>query len=278
MLNIRKDGKHTMEQIIKEHRTTYVYYQGIPLQTWWYSQKKLWFSHCEMNIHDFTFNGNHTDSENTIIENYVIWWDQILRHPIDHPDTHRRESMYPYVFIFAKELYDKVDEIASIFMLLAIRHSKSVTHKQFVCDHVRQRITEKYEKNEEVGNIWFRFWKASLEDLMKHNTNVLEYIHMNPVHSKEQDSVDSLSKTHIYTEFCSQMKNETSIPSLTISLSGGVDSMVLAYCADVSEQYFSYSSPHSIQQSKRERRRSCFLEIMDRTNHSELCILCSVHY
>lgn len=274
-----------MEELIKEHRSTYVYYKDIPLQTWWYSQKKLWFSHCDMNIDNFVFKENYTDSASTIGENYVIWWDQIMRHPIDHPDQQKRESMYPSVYMIANELYDKVDETAQIFMLLAIRHSKNLSHKKFVCDRVREMITDKFDRNKEVSNVWFRFWKASLEDLMKSNTNVLNYINVNSYNTTEhsstydticdkmnqevfvpttwfqsfKSSLDDLMKrksnvleyihanpsvhsntpvhecyTKVYVEFCKQMEKNSilDIPALTISLSGGVDSMVLAYCAD----------------------------------------------
>lgn len=232
----------SMEDLASQHRKSYVYYQGIPLQTWWYSQKKLWFSHCDMNIEDFEKKENTTDSAQTICENFVIWWDQILRHPIDHPDTITREQRYVDVFIIAKELYDKMDnEIAQIFMLLAIRHSNNVNHKKFVCDYVRDRITNNLDEKKPISSIWFRFWKASLEDYMNLNVNVLTYtncksIHDDPVSlpttytSAPIDIPDYLTQP-VYLEFCEQMKHVKPIPVLTVSLSGGVDSMVLAYCA-----------------------------------------------
>lgn len=231
-----------MEDLASKHRAYYVYYRGIPLQTWWYSQKTLWFSHCDMNIEDFERKENTTDSAETICENFVIWWDQIMRHPIDHFDTYKREIMFPDVFIIAKELYDKVEnEIAQIFMLLAIRHSNNVNHKKFVCDYVRERITNTLDENKPISNLWFRFWKASLEDYMKLNVNVVTYTKCtsstsNPVSLPAYNPPDSVDVPDyltqpVYLEFCEQMKHLHTIPVLTVSLSGGVDSMVLAYCA-----------------------------------------------
>lgn len=223
-----------MNELAVSHRKSYVYFRGIPLHTWWYSQKKLWFSHCELNIDDFEIKENTTDSDLHVCENFVIWWDQILRHPIDHPDTHKREQMFLDVFTIAKQIYDKVDnEIAQIFMLLAIRHSNHIMHKKFVCEVVRERIADTLDKNQPISTIWFRFWKASLQDYMSLNTNVCTYTPCNTASHVVTlwKEVPEYINHPLYTEFCTQMNKVARPPLLTVSLSGGVDSMVLAYCA-----------------------------------------------
>lgn len=251
-----------------------------PVHEWWYSQKQDWFSHCTMNHDDFHIQ-IVTPREiplDTIHENWVIWWDQIMRHPF-HPSSDStvptnttRTEMYPLILELARHLVPIVSrEEAKIFMLLAIRHDNAVKSKQFVVDYMREWIGSMLDQNKTPSSLLYRFFHASLKDLMKLNHDVIDIaLSTQEIESQtymertsqitrlstkysilETDHETDKLSPHVYNDdlvsTVYQIMNKLDPPSICVSLSGGVDSMVLATCV----AYW----------AKLQKRSCCFLHI-----------------
>lgn len=241
-----------------EYTTFYNYYMhvasNLPVHRWWYTQSKDWFSHRIMDMDEFQIQ-SVTSKEvplDQIHENWVIWWDQIMRHPFHSPITAfednqqtARTKMYPLIYELAKHLLPILQqEEAKIFMLLAIRHDNRVYSKRYVVEYMREWIEEQINLNHQPSSLQYRFFHASLKDLMKINLDVLDIQLPTP----ETDTCLSTKYSILASRYCNdrydrscyrdsfysafeKVMNQLNPPSVCVSLSGGVDSMVLATCA-----------------------------------------------
>ena len=246
----------------------YKKYDDIPVNKWW-SQKKqcdIWFSHKEFDENDFYVKWvsyteeTYLDEVQNIKMNWIIWGDQILRHPFKNIDQHilsrHRVLIYDELYKMSKELLTRRHEVSLIqhtehnhdedatnlvFTLLVIRHDKHIKSKKFVIDYIKNQITSLLDMACSVPSLYYRFLYTSLKDYMSCLT--LEHLKCNCIRIDYNDIleynpdiilnidkyVDKIVNTDVYKTFCKVLHGRND--KLTVSLSGGVDSMVLSLCA-----------------------------------------------
>lgn len=231
-----------------------VYCDGIPIHIWWYTQKHRWFSQCTFSSEMFQI--RHMDDVHNI-DNYdykeamVIWWDQLMRHPFDDIDTTEQvvqrtrhaEVIREY---YAKTLIDAHDkgirrfshEEGHIFCLLCLRHEQTYDAKRYVVSYVRDKLAKELDASMTPSSLWFRFFEASLRDAMDDyglplpanvtaDTMPSWSVSILDPAGPSDAMVHGIDASDIYST-CVPFLQEHD--GFCVSLSGGVDSMVLASC------------------------------------------------
>ena len=213
----------------------------------WEMNKDMWFSHEEM----FEFPMINTMYENNININMsiILHYDQIYR----HPNKRMYEPNKKYAFSFATTIalkmlhskdFSKMKDWEKVFTLLALRHNKSLKMKTLVL-----KKTYTLLEDEPTNSLYLRFLNATIMDIhnFKQSFGYSDYKEGKDIDMMEisetilerpQLKETILSRTHqkypIYLE--EKLKNaykETILKIDTnkyaVSISGGVDSMVLSY-------------------------------------------------
>lgn len=245
--------------------------KDIPIHEWWCLKEnsKLWFSHKEFDADDFYVKWMLvTECKTNIKLNWIIWGDQILRHPFKNISSevisNHRYTLYEELYSLSKSLLlqkeKRLSDIELVFTLLVIRHDKKIQSKKFVIDYIKNRIIYLLDLQQCVPSVYYRFLNTSLKDYMSCLTiNDLKYnrIHLrldyndilefNPeiMEELDLDKINKLKDTDIYKAFSSVLDNCYTVvkrhDKLTVSISGGVDSMVLSLCA------YTYGIEHKLQ-------------------------------
>ena len=208
------------------------------ISTTWIKNKKLWFNSTEETdkkvkmlfdeIKYFNFEPIAQTAEDSIDK--VIFCDQIVRH-IYRNDPEQKQYYHGLAVIEAKKglvkEYDlQLDPIERCFYLLPLRHTFDPEEILFCIDKVQQ-----YLEND-PSPIYENFLKASLKAFRKHYCNYTESYQVN-----WQDLTPILKSSFQRIEFNPNyklvkkvQKNLVDLPEkIIVSLSGGVDSMVLLY-------------------------------------------------
>lgn len=182
----------------------------------------------------------------------IILHDQIPRHIYRNDNTKQIQTHLDDILDFTKTFYiknkyDMKDE-HFCFALLPFRHTNIFDNIMFVIEETKLRIT----KNKH-NMLYKRFLKATLERYIKFNDdtqNILlsnnndnikiinddkqicekEFIKYYPMTFEELNKkiTDKIVPAYI-TEFIDNIKKNTDVNEGTVSLSGGVDSMVMSY-------------------------------------------------
>lgn len=238
--------------------------KDIPVNEWWFSKENsdIWFSHKQLDINDFYVKWiEPSENMSNIKLNWIVWGDQILRHPFKNLDKdvidNHRHSLYEELYNISKQLLQqkekRLDDAELVFTLLVIRHDKNIQSKKFVIDYIKNRIISLLDSHLSVPSIFYRFLNTSLKDYMSCLTILdlkynrigirLDYSDILDFQPEKnlilEDEIDKIKNTNIYKLFCSVLeKSEIQFvlkkhDKLTVSISGGVDSMVLSLCAYV---------------------------------------------
>jgi len=134
---------------------------------------------------------------------------------------------------------------------LVIRHDKNIQSKKFVIDYIKNRIISLLDLKLSVPSLYYRFLNTSLKDYMscltiddlKYNRiplrlDYIDILEFNPDKQLDIDfELDKIKISNVYKNFCFTLEKCDTIikrhDKLTVSISGGVDSMVLSLCAYV---------------------------------------------
>ncbi len=183
----------------------------------------------------------------TIVEwtEYVILYDQVLRHVNRH--THKTythpEDFIPRCFAEYAKYRDEVDDFQFMFMLMPIRHTHKYNFVMFVAREAWSRLEK--TNSPQIK----KFLEATYMRYIKLNDD-MDQLHFQPKRQFNDTIIPILDCKHIpnilnnYDELFPIMKSflehHKIKPSdtITLSVSGGVDSMVCAYLLHRLKQSF----------------------------------------
>ena len=204
--------------------------------SFWKSYKKDWFNHKKLEqfeTYTTKYNGRN------IIQNIsmLIQYDQISRHDkATYKNIYLRFSTFLAFKIIHHTLWNKLPLWVQVFTLLTFRHNKSIKMKE-LC------LTKLLTLRDRTS-LFYRFLKATVLDINRAKINkgflpILKNKTIEPWKKYEKILTFSPTSTKtnkldfkekIYTDFIS-IFSKLSQKGLVISISGGVDSMVLSYVA-----------------------------------------------
>lgn len=211
---------------------------GHPLHEWWIKNKDIWFSKCTFKYNQFTL--EPSKHEHYVKINWILFYDQILRHSIEGLDKNEQESALciqnDFIVNLSKSILPLTHEPEyQIFLMLCIRHQSNLEEKKWVLDEIKNRILYCYEIKVPIPSIYYRFLRATLEDIeeFKVSNNLILYRRQYPRgiefnHILENGTLHDVLPRPTMKQILSIVGF---IPngSITVSLSGGVDSMVLSW-------------------------------------------------
>jgi tRNA(Ile)-lysidine synthetase-like protein len=235
----------------------------VDLKNWWFNNSNIWFNSNKYNDINIANTYEHLIKieydYNIIIENkeygigYIILYDQIIRHI-----TRARNYENTYIFNnfnkllkFVKIFYNKYKNYLFgyefCFVLLPLRHSNIFKKQVFVINETWNKIENL--NNQELIKIYRNYIKASYERISDGNiyltSKILNYNIQDNIEKFINDFKDILDITcHHYNNdtifdfnsanilkiinSCIKLK-ENKIKNFILSISGGVDSMILSY-------------------------------------------------
>lgn len=218
---------------------------GVPLHTWWFKNKDYWFSHCAFGFSRFSL--THTEEDNTTkYLNWILFIDQILRHPIHEISTLEQQRILsefqPEIVKYAKSLLiENLEPEYIVFLLLTIRHQESLEEKIWCLDELKNRIRYHIDIKTAVPSIYYRFLRATLKDIetFKYKYNLCIYNTVYPSYTLQdvETILDRYSskipnvvvRPQIYSQPWFKDVEQLELDSVNVSISGGVDSMVLSW-------------------------------------------------
>jgi tRNA(Ile)-lysidine synthetase-like protein len=239
-------------KIINNYDNTIIYLFDNIIYDNWLNNKKEWFSHNHLNLENTKL--NILIYNNTIQQNFnlLIHYDQISRHPIQNTNLNKiknTKSNINYKFatqmafkIIHNNQFNTLNSIQKMFVLLTIRHNKSLKLKLFVLNKIYNEF-----QNHHVNNIWYRFLRATIIDINNlklelgihtkryHEINNFEKSLNYPLERTERNLTKYFNKTKFTNNFTNKIHSwfKSNIldkyNKIAISISGGVDSMVLSY-------------------------------------------------
>ena len=231
----------------------------IDIVPFWKENKDMWFSHQEVEFFPTT---------NYVYENckeinmaLILQYDQIFRHPCKFI----KDEDKPKAFDFATKLaykmiengqYLEMDDCEKVFTLLTIRHNNTLRHKYEALKLAFDELNNEEDNNK---NLWIRFINASILDIDKLKCNIgftsqiqpskYDYTGLHVIYpqsyletmretfneilekpKKFDDSFDlTKTKTRLENVVEDTIKKLDTYNTFAVSISGGVDSMVLSY-------------------------------------------------
>ncbi len=214
------------------------------LYDFWKSNSNLWFNSTYeddmfltnkyIHLFDNEYNINMTKKEWT---SYIILYDQIIKHVnrcnnnIIQPDNFIENCYTKY-----NEFKDDINEFEFMFMLMPIRHTHKLNHVKFVLNETWEKMSIYPILKKYLIATYERYIKCSsdVDNIIKYeNTGTIfmnnEILDNKCVMSKSTDII--FNNTHtlitIFKDFLEKYKLVNKI--ITVSISGGVDSMVCSY-------------------------------------------------
>jgi tRNA(Ile)-lysidine synthase TilS/MesJ len=197
----------------------------------WKSYKSKWFSHEPINDLDII----HTPYINNTEVNFslLLHYDQIYRHPTErkvYPELALKFSTQIAFRIIHSSQYEELEDWQKIFTLLTIRHNPELTLKRFVLNKIYKELNlynivpNEINPDFKYSSTWLRFLEATIYDIHKH-TPITQEVNrdINP------DIFNHILERKITYYNKSIQKRTYPYDKLAVSLSGGVDSIVLAY-------------------------------------------------
>ena len=220
------------------------------IREFWKDNKQFWFSHS--NIDNWQMEKLIYIDTADVNFRLVLYYDQISRHP-----TTLKKVISISNYTFATQLslhiintnqYSELEDHEKIFTLLALRHNNNLNMKYLVLEKIRRLLIENPEFNKSLLQ---RFLKATILDIDKYKCNNKYFkmeiidkpediylIHASSVidrnlnFSKNNYNLEELYGKFLTTVEKSILDNEYE-NEIAISLSGGVDSMVLSYFMNI---------------------------------------------
>lgn len=215
------------------------------LRDFWKTHKDFWFSHdpiSEWPSHEESY----TPTKNTHIT-LLLQYDQIAR----HPGGMTAETHKPLFFRFATALalrmlhnseYDACDLWEKVFLLLCLRHNTSLVLKHLVITKTLVLLEAATTSTTEDTSLLLRFLNASIWATHEAKRSQGYIPDMTPPPSEPHPSIleDPLPastfldfravESELRTAF-SSLIDRCSDRRIAVSISGGVDSMVVAHSA-----------------------------------------------
>lgn len=218
----------------------------------WESNKDFWFSHKLIQDDEFQFiQTTYNSSDQTILLSLILHYDQLYRHPcsaIKECDKYYAFSFATHIafkIIHNVQLWYEMSSWKKIFTLLVLRHNHSLPLKTFVLKKIYYEIDSMSGGDTQE---WLRFLNATIWDIhtfkqkngyqpIQCHVKPLEY-YMNHfqsiLESKKYIEVDYVNHNTLNllienVERIVSMEEYQSIDVFGVSISGGVDSMVLSY-------------------------------------------------
>jgi tRNA(Ile)-lysidine synthetase-like protein len=217
------------------------------IREFWSSNKDFWFSHAPIDSWPIQ-SVPYTDTKDTNVS-LILHYDQIFR----HPNPHIRASDKTFAFRFATALvlrmihsgqFEEVEEWEQVFLLLCLRHNKSLGLKELAL----KKLTNLIEVRGSTP-LLLRFLQATVLDIHSFKQETQGYPDVSCDFKESEDSEtekriqsilqspvmsEGYTSTKTYDILYKAFKNVTSgikEERIAVSISGGVDSMVAAYIA-----------------------------------------------
>jgi tRNA(Ile)-lysidine synthetase-like protein len=226
--------------LVYEYNEVQVYFLD-NIQSFWRSNSDYWFSHSPISSWK-TYQKNYSNTKNDNIS-FILHYDQIYRHPNPKIKEYNKELAFRFAThiafrIIHSDQYTILEDWEKVFVLLCIRHNKSLRMKELALKKTLQEV----EKSS--SSLWIRFLNATIWDvhMCKHkNGYSAEAIHSDTSSLLTFDSILQspqikqvyCSKEHynqLFKQFEKCMNDSSS--KYAVSISGGVDSMVASYIMD----------------------------------------------
>jgi tRNA(Ile)-lysidine synthetase-like protein len=220
---------------------------------YWENNPNDWFSHKVL-TQNFIEYLTKEEKELETKEDYIsllLQYDQILRHPIED-DLERlkylsnQKEYMEYCLNIANILIEKYWDLLKpwekVFTLLTLRHSENLENKLKSLDMINNEL-----KNDLNNNLYLRFLKATVLELDNYYSKEFStnYVNIENIHnfSNYHELIDKKCKysdnilnykeyVDEYFDFSKQfikiINNALHIDKIAISISGGVDSMLLS--------------------------------------------------
>lgn len=237
--------------------------------SFWKSNKQIWFSHEEVHHFDMIQKKYKNCKYDNVA--LLLHYDQIFRHPSTSIHEKDKVFAYKFATqiafrIIHSDQYQNSDSIEKVFTLLTIRHNKSLLMKMFALKKAFIELNTCNVNNDEevyhekTKNLWLRFIKASIIDIdnFKYNKGYLpinntdDYInnvdkdiwfirlrekYKNIFEEKKliDNSFDKNKHENLFIQCVKNiiMNSDFNIYNVfAVSISGGVDSMILSYIAN----------------------------------------------
>lgn len=214
----------------------------------WSENKAMWFSHESL---PSSFIWSTTRYHNSIHKNIslILQHDQLYRHPYEHITEKMKAISYKFATHLAFRVlhstqYDELQLHEKVFLLLTIRHNKSLKMKEFVLKKVYNEI----ERTTENNNILYRFLSATIWDIHTFKQNTQGYAPENvgdintnidfkdiiePPKRRSNNFSRATENKYFIEKFTENItQHASSYDTIAVSISGGVDSMVCSYIAN----------------------------------------------
>lgn len=216
------------------------------IQSFWKSHPEFWFSHAPISTWP-TYQCMYTNTKDSNVS-LLLHYDQIYRHP--NPLIQEIWKEYAYKFatqiafrILHSDQYESCEDWEKVFVLLCIRHNKSLKMKELSL----YKALKEVEKT--PSSLWLRFLNATIWDVHMYKRDTYGY-HAEPTYKdvsklKTFDSIlesptlhgvakkIDIDDMHLYDELfeCFErcIRECPDATRFAISISGGVDSMVASY-------------------------------------------------
>lgn len=235
----------------------------IELKNWWFNNKSIWFNSSDQTDVEITNKYEHLVDKNydidIIIKNkemsigYIILYDQITRH-IERTKKYSNEytikyldNIIPFVKLFYNNYKNELDGYDFCFSLLPMRHKHDFELQCFVVNESWNKITNVDENNKELINIYINYLKATYErwsvnkkinllnEAKINNYNILNFINDyydildSNCHNYNDDNEDEIKINDLKLKIMKTCENIDKNKKYILSISGGVDSMLVSY-------------------------------------------------
>lgn len=236
-----------------------IYLELVELKDWWFDNPNIWFnSNKSDDIHilnKYEYLTTKLYDENLLLENkeygigYIILFDQIIRH-IARANNYSNEYIQNNllkIIKFVKQFYSKYKNNLEgnyfCFILLPLRHLNKFEEQTYVMNETWKKITNISSISSIDSEKLIAIYKKYLKATYERSTNGITYLYentqfdidINDILDKKCLEYDKYSKEIVEKDnniikklekVCEKLK--VSDKKYILSISGGVDSMILA--------------------------------------------------
>ena len=223
------------------------------LSIFWFSHPELWFnstsSDDELITKKFSslINNNpdirsiiYRSDKDELLQN-ILLYDQIIRHVFrGNPEKIKELSQFSLelsLYILDRNLDNLYLPQEKCFILMPLRHTFDLKLLEIVLDKIKEY------REEQDSPYYIRFYKATILSLSKVKTpliipeeinenisNIDIFNSLDPICIKNLDIINDINRSEpIYNAFLNTFSKMNGIKEVTLSLSGGVDSMISSF-------------------------------------------------
>ena len=221
---------------------------GLPkdIREFWSNNKQFWFSHKSIDTWEMEI-VKYSDNPD-INFRLILYYDQLVRHPTTHKNV-KNVNNYTFATQMALHIintnqYNYLEDHEKVFTLLALRHNNNINLKYLVLNKLKCHL----DRDNINKSLLLRFIKATIQDIDKYKrdnflfkkeelreTMDLYYSTAKCVIDFEKYSENNYIFRDLYGKFLITVEKYITPEEkcVSISLSGGVDSMVLSYFMNI---------------------------------------------